>query len=362
MDSRFRGNDKAIKGEKMISSKNIQLVITVTLACIIVPVWSAEPNEPNEPTTELKYKMDDSRQRWKIGSQPGRGPVKPTHVAELFVKKYGNIPGGGSYGNFDRLLQTEISKSMTSNQKEFIKTSSSYSVMGENLSNMPIGYLTIRLYAVSQEDAKKMALAFIELLNERAQERIKHEEDILREIEERIDQAKKELPEKQKQLKEVEQSYQNIKEATHQFSSDTEAYDLAKTSIVEMDKTLNALDIELAGIREKLKTIEKYRNEPNLRDKDKLDEMYIELMIELSGLEARRKVTEQIRAREQEFMRLFNRLGNLRHEVGSLESSIKDSKRIIKDYTDEIDNPRTSMQPPKVYQDTVTIYPVLTDN
>lgn len=340
----------------MISSRKCKIVIVIILACIFLPVLAAEPNKPNEPKTELKFKLDDSIQKWLINTHPGRGPIKPTHVAELFIKEYGNIPGGGDYGNFDRLLQTEIGKSMTSNQKEFIKTSSSYSTVGENLPDMPIGYLTIRLYAVSQEDAKKMALAYIELLNARAQERIKHEENILREIEQKIAQAKKELPEKQKQLKEIEQSYQSIKEATHRFSPDGEAYDLAQTSFVEMDKTLNALDIELAGIREKLKTIEKYRNEPNLRDKDKLDEMHIELMIELSGLEARKKATEKIRRIEEEFLKLFNERENLRNEVNELN----DTSKIIVNYSWR-DNPRPEMLPPEIYQNTVTIYPVLTD-
>jgi predicted nucleic acid-binding Zn-ribbon protein len=339
----------------MISSKNVQLVIIVIIACIIAPVLAAEPNEPNEPKTEIKFKIDDSRQKWRIGSQPGRGPIKPAYVAEFFIKEYGNIPSESSYGNFDRLLQTEISKSMTSDQKEFIKTSSSYSTVFENLSDMPIGYLTIRLYAVSREDAKKMALAFIELLNERAKERIKHQEDGIRKIEERIAQAKKVLPEKQKQLKEIEQSYRSIKEATHQFSSDGEASRQAKTSIVEMDKTLNALDIELAGIREKLKAIEKYRSEANLRDK--LNEMYIELMIELSGLEARKKATEKIHRLEQEFLNLFNERDMLREEVNELDKT----SEIKIDYNWR-DNPSPEMLPPKVYQDTVTIYPVLTND
>ncbi|MBN2183018.1 MAG: hypothetical protein JW715_13995 [Sedimentisphaerales bacterium] len=339
----------------MISSKKNQLTIIIILTCTFLPVFAAESNEPNEPKTELKYKIDDSLQHWRISSHPGRGPVKPTHVAELFIKEYGNIPGGGSYGNFDRLLQTEISKSMTSNQREFIKTSSSYSVTGENLPNMPIGYITVRLYAVSQEDAKKMALAFIELLNARAQDRIKNEEDILREIEQRIAQAKKDLPEKQKQLNEIEKSYHSIKNATHRFSDDGQAYDLAKASIVEMDKTINALDIELAGIREKLKTIEKYQNEASLRDK--LNEMHIELMIEMSGLEARKKATEKIRRIEEEFLKLFNEREKLRNEVNDLDNT---SKKVI-DYNWR-DNPRPEMLPPKVYQNTVTICPVVREN
>ena len=118
--------------------------------------------------------------------------------------------------------------------------------------------------------------------------------------------------------------------------------------------------IELAGIREKLKTIEKYRNEPNLRDK--LAEMHIELMIEMSGLEARRKITQQIRAREQQYLSVLNRLTDLMGEVRTLNSRIDRSKRRIDDLTNEINNPREGMQPPRIYQNTATIYPVLTDN
>jgi DNA repair exonuclease SbcCD ATPase subunit len=336
----------------------------IILTCIFLPVLAVESNEPNETKTEIKFKMDDSRQGWRISSQPGRGPAKPTHVAELFVKKYGNIPGGGSYGNFDRLLQTEISKSMTSNQKEFIKTSSSYSVMGENLSNMPIGYLTIRLYAVSQEDAKKMTLAYIELLNARAQERIKHEEDILHEIEQGIAQAKKELPEKQNQLKEVEKRYENIKDATHRYASEYDSWDLAKKNISEMERTLNELNIELAGIQERLKTIEKYRNQPDLRADTyaHLEQMYIENMVELSGLEARKKETEKIHRLEEEFTKLFNERGNLSGEVSKLNETIKTRQTDIEQLTNRLNNPIPEMQPPEIYQNTVTIYPVLTDN
>ena len=352
----------------MISSKNIQLVITVTLACIIVPVLAAEPNKPNEQKPKLKFETSIETMTWTIvvgKTDDGKpmyyndpGPVKPSYVAKVLLHESYPMTRYATTV-MDYILESPIAKKFSSEQQKFFKTELVARI--DSPDRIPFYYSTW-LYATSQEDARLMVQAYIDGLNKNIEKGLSNYKLAVSEHQQKLDKAQKEFLEKQKQLKEVEQSYQNIKEATHQFSSDTEAYDLAKTSIVEMDKTLNALDIELAGIREKLKTIEKYRNEPNLRDKDKLDEMYIELMIELSGLEARRKVTEQIRAREQEFMRLFNRLGNLRHEVGSLESSIKDSKRIIKDYTDEIDNPRTSMQPPKVYQDTVTIYPVLTDN
>ena len=329
-----------------------------------MPVLAAEPNEPNEPKTEIKFKIDDSIQRWRIASQPGRGPIKPAYVAELFIKEYGNIPGGGPQGSLNKLLQTPISKSMTSNQKEFIKTSSSYSTVSENLRDMPIGYLTIRLYAVSQEEAKKTALAFIELLNERAKDRIQDYKVNLKRNEDDLAKVKKELPEKQEQLKETEKRYNGIKEATHRYATDADSWYLAKKNISEMERTLNELNIELVGIRERLKTIEKYRNQPDLRADTyaHLDQMYIENMVELSGLEARKKETEKIHRLEVEFTKLFNERGNLSGEVSKFNETIERIQSEVKQLTNRLNNPRPEMLPPEVYQNTVTIYPVIKDN
>ena len=350
----------------MISSKKIQLVIIIILACIIVPVLAAEPNESNEQKTALKFETSIETQIWTIvvgKTDDGKpmyyaypGPVKPSYVAKVLLHE--DYPLSGSAPGVMKLIsESPIVKKFSNEQQKFFKTELIARIDAPD--RIPFYYSTW-LYATSQEDAKLMVQAYIDGLNKNIEKRLSNYKRAMSEYQQKLDNAQKELPEKQKELKEVEQSYQSIKEATHRFSPDGEAYDLAKTSVVEMDKTLNALDIELAGIREKLKTIEKYRNEASLRDK--LNEMHIELMIELSGLEARRKITEQIRTREQEFLYLYNRRSDLKSKVISLEESIKDSKRIIKDYTDEIDNPRTSMQPPKVYRDMVTIYPVLTDN
>jgi len=349
----------------MISSKKIQLVITVILACIIVPAWSAEPNEPNEPKTELKFETSIETQIWTIvvgkteNDKPmyyrDPGPVKPSYVAKVLLHEDYPLAGSAT-GVMGLISESPIAKKFSKEQQKFFKTELVARI--DSPERIPFYYSTW-LYATSQEDAKLMVQAYIDGLNKSVEKGLSNYKQAISEYQQKLDKAQKELLENQKEFKEIEQSYQSIKDATHRFSDDGEAYDLAKASIVEMDKTLNALDIELAGIREKLKAIEKYRNEPNLRDK--LNEMYIELMIEMSGLEARRKITEQIRTREQEFLYLYNKRSNLKSKVTGLEETIKDSKILIKNFTDELNNPRTGLQPPKVYQNTVTIYPVLTD-
>jgi hypothetical protein len=347
----------------MISSKKIQFVITLIATFLFIPLLAAEPNKPNEPNkpaAELKFEIPGLFSEWMIEHDSGNGPIRPDFMAQLYIKNSSNIPGKTPYGKFDSLLQTDIGKSMSAVQKEFLNTSSSLSLSNEPSPDKPIGYVRINLYAVSQEDAKKMARAFIEYINDNAQARIKEYKDQIGKWEESISQLKKDLAEKEPQLKETEEAYKKIKEYTHKFSSDDEAVDLAKKSIIEMDKTFNDFEIELAGIHERIQAIEMYRNKSGQMPeiKVKLDSMYIDLMIELSGLEARRKVARVIYEKQQEFLNLFNKRNDLQTGVSDLKIKIADNLRNIEEATKRLNLPRPEFIPADVYKNTVTIYAV----
>jgi hypothetical protein len=93
--------------------------------------------------------------------------------------------------------------------------------------------------------------------------------------------------------------------------------------------------------------------------------MFIEQMIELSGLEARRQTTEEIRAKEQTFLGRYIERADLKSDVVGLRSTIGDSQRAIDNTTELLAHPKPNtmfgnMLPPKVYQNTITIHPVLT--
>ncbi len=347
----------------MISSKKIQFVITLIAAIIFMPLFAAEPNEPNEsnkPTTELKFEMSNSPVRWSIQNQQGKGPIRPEFMAEFFTKRSDNIPNPTKYGELDSLLQTNIGKTMSPRQKGFLETSSCYDYDYQPTSESPLGYSRIHLYAVSQEDAEKMVRAFIEQVNENAKERTKEFKERLHESEQTLLQCKKDLPQKESQLKDIEEAYKNIKGKTHQFSSDSEAAELAKKSIIEMDKTFNDLDIEMAGIQERIKSIEKYRNESGQSGeiRTRLHSMYIDLMIELSGLEAQKKVAKEIYAREQEFLSLYNKNSELHKDIEILNRDITQNQHSIEQITDDFKRMGPNILPADIYKNTVTIYPV----
>jgi hypothetical protein len=353
----------------MLSSRKIIFFVVFVLVCIVIPLFAAEPNEPNEPNkpgTEPKFEVSNSPVRWSITNQPGRGPIgpiRPEYVAEFYIKRSNNIPNQNQYGKLDSLLQTNIGKSMSPSQKEFIETSSSYEYAYQPTEATPIGYGRIRLYAVSQDNAEKMAKAFIEQINENAQKNKKSTEEYLHKSEQALSQDKKDLTEKVSKLKEIEEAYKKIKEKTHQISSDDEAVDLAKKSIIEMDKMFNDLDIELAGIRARIKSIEDYRNSAQVPQvQAKLDSMYTDLMIELSGLEARRRVAEEIYSREQEFLSMFNKKTALQKGVDELNKKIISGQGNIERLTYALNLPDPDFLPADIYKNTVTIHWVGEEN
>ena len=329
-------------------------MIIVVLACILMPVWSTEPNEPNETKTKLYINSFDGG----VSSSLLRGhrtPFGATYFAAVFIK--GSWDGYVREGHFKRMLETSAGRKMGQLQRDlFSEKIVDYVDTGRTIG----GYSYFRLFGAGKDEAEIMVKALLEDLTKRVRENLDSSKKRLQTCENELNKAKGDLTEKEAKLKELDKSYEQIKSVTHQFLTDDVAIDLAKKSVVEMDKTLNALDIELAGIREKLKTVEKYRNEPNLRDRDKLDEMHIELMIELSGLEARKKATEKIRRMEEEFLKLFNECEKLTDEVSKLKETIKTRRIDIEQLNNRLNNPTPEMQTPKVFNNEVTIYRVPT--
>jgi len=330
--------------------------------------------EPNYAGSELKFKtISDKPTEWKVPldttgrkpklyvDDPG-GPIKPTHVARVSLHK--DYPRSTSeHDTLDKIHDSPIFKKFSKSQQEFLRTEFAVRVDSDSNPEKPYHYYSTWLYTVSEEDAKLMAQAYLDGLNRFIDQRVAEYKHELSKSQQRLDLAQKELPEKETKLKACEEQYKAVKDNTHRFSSDNEASELAKKTILEMDKTLDTLEIELAGIREKLNTIEKYRNKPNQRDAilARLDEMFVEQMIELSGLEARRQTTERLLAIQQRFLSLFNERKEQRSTVSRLKENIDDSKSRISYINNLLSNPRPNILPPKVYQNKVTIYPVLTE-
>jgi len=351
----------------MIRSKK-QFVLTLISVCMLTPLLVAKSN-PHEMKLQFEINNNETR-RWIGGrNKVGKGPIKPTHVALFHIRRpHVDMPSG--LPGILKMLKTSAGKSLSEQQQKFMTVSDAITWCGiEEIKN----HDTVFLYAVSQEDAKKMVQAYFEIHANETNARIQEYEQYIKDRKQKIIEIKKVLPEKQKQADEVEPKYIEMKKTRYFSLSDEEAYEKAKDTMLEMDKMLDILEIELAGIREKMSVINEYRKTPQdtqaierrrkLPDGMllKLEQMFVEQTIELKSVEARKQAATKIRDRDKAFVDLFSKWKNLSGEVFKLKANLENAEKQAKEIGERLTNPEPYMLPPELYQNKVTIYPVQID-
>jgi hypothetical protein len=279
-----------------------------------------------------------------------------------------DMPSG--YPGILQILKTSAGQTLSQQQQKFLMASDAITWWGiDEIKN----HDTVLLYAVSEEDAKKMVQAYFEIHENETNARRQEYEQYVKDRKQEILEIKKVLPEKQKQADDMEPKYMELKKTRYFSLSDDEAYEKAKETMLEMDKMLDVLAIELAGIREKMSVINEYRKTPQdmqaiERRRQlpegmlvKLEQMFVEQTIELKSAEAREQAAIKIRDRDKAFVDLFIQWKNLSGEVYKLKANLENAERRVKEIEERLINPEPYMLPPEIYQDKVTIYPVLTE-
>jgi len=353
----------------MNRSRKFQLALALISVCIFTPLLFAGSGKYE---MKLQFEIDPNRPQLWRGTHPdksGQGPVKPTHVAIFHIRRpHVDMPSG--YPGILQILKTAAGQSLSEQQQEFITASDAITWWGID----PIrNHDTVLLYAVSQEDAKKMAQAYFEIHENETNARRQEYEQYVKDRKQEIIEIKNVLPEKQKQADEVEPKYMETKK-THYFSlSDEEACKTAKETMLEMDKMLDILEIDLAGIREKMAILHEYRKTPQdtqaiERRRQlpegmlvKLEQMFVEQTIELKSAEARKQAATRIRDRDKAFIDMFNKWSNLKGEVYKLKANLENAEKRVREIEERLTNPEPNMLPPEIYQNKVTIYPVQID-
>ena len=99
---------------------------------------------------------------------------------------------------------------------------------------------------------------------------------------------------------------------------------IARDDILEFQKMLDTLNIELAGIRVRLETIEKYKSASTSDSyRQKLQEMAIEQTIELSGAEAKKKEVLSLLSAAKDYYDAIANLDKIKTEINYLEAKQK---------------------------------------
>ena len=343
----------------MIGSKRQMLSSTLIFSCIYVTVFGSEPNKPEEDL-DLKFEISHVSALSPGVRSRDSTAVRPTHMAQLFMNYTPTVLSSGLGSG--RLFETSAGQTLSKEQRAFMLSNNfSHHGYARGDEHPPDYSFFYCLYAISQDDAKKMAESFVEFMNGVANTKRHKNEKLLNKTEAEISETKKLILEKQKLAEAAKLKYQEFKKTPrYAFLTDVEAWQKAKETIVETNKTLDVIDIELVGTNEKLKTIEKYRATSGKFSKtvyEKLDQMFIEQMVDLAGAEARKGTALKIRDQEGKLVGLFDEWDHLRFQLNNLERRLSSLEQDLGHIEKELADPQ--MLPPEIYQNKVTIYPLL---
>jgi hypothetical protein len=337
----------------MITPKKMQLAIGLALAFTYA---SAIGSEPNLPAIELEFVTKGSLEpEIELSLEAGfekPPPIKPSFVAIFTVQwrfEQTNEP------NASDLLKTSAGKTLSALQRELLKTEqvfwldctvSNTHIMG----GIPFGSATYVARAVSEEDAKKMAYALVEFLirDEKAVTRHMKEEHIQKlsrmqnEIRERIENEKEQIENKGNEVPHAYQQYLDaVRNSPYSLHPSSQVPDEVRKTIFEMDKMLDVLNIEIAGIQSKLSAIRKYSSQREIRDSETLSttlkEMAIRQEIELVGAESRRQAIMGVKRREEALYNQYEAFRTLKSEIETLQDSVKRDEKELNRLNRRID-------------------------
>lgn len=301
--------------------------------------------ETKQPTEGLQFKTGAHSVKWLNG----RGLIRPTHAARLLVSR--------SRHSIDGILQTSAVASISKRQHDFIKTTvRTYNKIDSGNTDVR-GYYEFTLYAVSEDDAKKMAVAFMELLTNETKEMVQDWIDRNRKLAKQIADEKIGLANNEKELAAAQASLDNLRAAVHYLSPDE-----AREAASEFNRILSTFNVEYAGIKAKLNLIEdyisKYRETGHADMFGKLEQMKVEQLIELASVNARKEMAQAMRKQANDFYTSHQHVGELKKKESELSKSLKSNERNFKDYESSLATYPPESRLPKVYENKVTIYPV----
>jgi len=346
-----------------MNPKSITLLV---LFLVPAALWASDPAEPNETTANLNFKMDRDRVPWAVETGVNGellmyhdpGSIRPKYMAKIILLRVDRSWMISSDKEALALAKSSpLARQLSQAQKDFLAQGFGTWVDTSG-ANLPYHY-SVNFYAVSEEDAKVMARALLDKCAKNVRKSIALEGEELKKRQQRLKQNQAVLPEKEKQLKQAEKDYEVAKSSTYPLNSEEEAAKLAKELMLQMDRQVKTLEIDLAEIRGKLEVIEQYLSRPLDNNViETLEAQKIELMIELSGLEARRQAIRKIRGEQQRYCTLLNARNELKNSVGQLKSSLKRDEEVIRGITSRLKDPPDYMQPPKVYQNEIILHPI----
>jgi len=366
----------------MTMHMRLSLTAIVTLLMAGLPVgWAGEPNES---TVSLEFEvrntalgpLDVSSVRRRGGPDEevfaARKPAYAVGIPFEMPTSYLARPGSGYMRGFLRSVlgetlgtaRADTHGRLSAAQKEFLQATQGLLDAERPGGPVPQWYhpqdepnrpRQLLLYAMTLEDAKAMAEAYNAFVMENWRS---DAEDRRRRVEEKT----RELVASEKRTDElvslIESSEQALNALKPKIPYRTEKE--AMEAIAELDRMLNAAQVDIAGIQSKIRAIQEHlRTHKSPYDnaiEAKLQGMFVEESVALQGAAARKTMATQLRADASRFLDLRETIVNGNRDRANLRA------RMVK-LTPEIETERARLESlmsdmPEIAGDAIPIYPV----
>lgn len=357
------------------------LIITIVICTFVSLCYCKEQTSTATSNSKLEFRLQKSTRtyRRKKDAPPA---IVPTHCARIRIMWYHHEP---AMPEVEELLKTSAGKSISPLQRDFLKTGIAISVsssstisrrgdLGFRYDSSRIDYF---LYAVSNDDVKKMAEAFAEVFLKQNNAALKpfldgylnKHHDKLKQYQKFVTETKAQIPKKEQELGLLQTELDKLKERGYYQSEDQ-----AQKAILELNAMLHTENIELAGMQAKRKAIEMHRTrvsqmvekqtetdrktinwEPILLN---LEQKYIDVMIDFEVARARQKTARDLRGQAQFFLTKTYKVGEVSRRVGNLKNNLKRHEANLRGVETVLANPKSDMLPLRLYQNIVDIHPV----
>ena len=346
----------------MILSKNSRFLISLFGICTCASLFGAEPNEPK---TKIQFEIKNDHPPRTFLRRSFQHPSESTHFAILFIK--GERTSYYKYKPIEAMLESSAGRVMSLKQRELI---SNESIQMCDWNHTISKYSYFWLFGVSEDDTKKMVEAFVEVLENESKAKKQSLLIEQQKFQEKITQVEKQILQKEKEAKDTENKLEEIKKKLHYLSAEE-----AKKVVEELNRTLDELNIEIVGMRVKLEAIagEHERTRAAALKSDarrksyetmiwpRLEQMRIDEIIALKVVEAKKATATNIRKEAEVFYNLHKQSVELENNLKSLRKTLLDTQNALVTIESELAKPDQFTMPIKVFQDKVTIYPVLAE-
>ncbi|MEN6576481.1 MAG: hypothetical protein ABFD90_09065 [Phycisphaerales bacterium] len=214
----------------------------------------------------------------------------------------------------------------------------------------------VMLYAVSLEDAKRMAQWYVQHERDSFRQQVAYHQACIKETTEAVAGIQRKLSDLSEAEETAKKAMDEVKKRVP-YRSAQQALDAA----VELDKMLNAAQVEIAGVQATLKAIQD-RTKPMaslnlpLDLRAKLEMMFVEQSISLQAAEARKRMATELRKQADAYMDLMQTLSSVTGEKEALANDLADKSEYLQAAQNQY--PSLLQREPKVIDNKVFIYPV----